>query len=334
MTADTVKQQTLGSSGAVSRGFRTVLGVMRGLTRLALFAVLTVPLMPLQAVFVALDLPAARRLPCWYHGWVARIFGVTIRREGRVAPDVPLLLVANHTSWLDIIIVSAVAPVSFVAKAEIKRWPFVGWLAQLQRTIFIDRTRRRATQDVARALAARLRAGDTVLFFPEGTIGDGNRILPFKSSLFASVRPRAGAGSGAADAGEPLADLPADTHVQTIVLAYTHLSGLPLGRGGRARFAWLGGENIARDVWRRLTGAPLDVVVRAGAPAPLTSFADRKELARAMEAQISRDLGTALRPPRRSADHGHGAATATAASGAAVIAPDVRGDGMHLARPV
>src|SRR5512139_3485301 len=114
---------------------------LRAATVLAGFMGFTLPLMPVQAILLRWSPSAARRFPHWYHRHVCRILGIRLHIDGAVATG-PVLLVSNHTSWLDIPVLSAVAPVSFVAKAEVARWPFVSSLARLQRTVFVDRTKR------------------------------------------------------------------------------------------------------------------------------------------------------------------------------------------------
>lgn len=94
------------------------------------------------------------------------------------------MLVANHISWLDIYTINAIAPMRFVAKDDIRRWPVVGWLAARAGTVFIRRGCRTSAQEVNQTLANVLRGGDCVVVFPEGTTTDGNDIKPFKSSLF------------------------------------------------------------------------------------------------------------------------------------------------------
>lgn len=164
------------------------MGTLRASSILAAFFTFTVPLMPVQAAFVRLSPKTARRFPHWYHKNVCRILGVRVRIEGEVAQGVPVLLVSNHTSWLDIPVLSAVAPVSFVAKKEVGSWPFVSALARLQRTVFVDRTRRQDAGNAANEIMDRLGKGDTIVLFAEGTSSDGNRVLPFKTSLFGAVR--------------------------------------------------------------------------------------------------------------------------------------------------
>ena len=112
--------------------------------------------------------------------------------DGSVAREHGVLLISNHVSWLDITVLSAVAPVSFVAKQEVASWPFVKWLAKLQRSVFVDRTRRSEVTDKANEILSRLEAGDHVVLFAEGTSSDGNSVVPFKTPLFAAVKPTRG----------------------------------------------------------------------------------------------------------------------------------------------
>jgi 1-acyl-sn-glycerol-3-phosphate acyltransferase len=240
--------------------------------------------MPVQALLLRLSRPAARRFPNWYHRKVCRILGVRLHIEGAIEPNAPVLLVSNHTSWLDIPVLSAVAPVSFVAKAEVSRWPFVSSLARLQRTVFIDRTRRVAVGDTAGEMAERLDQGDTLVLFAEGTSSDGNRVLPFRSALFAAAK------SG----GQPdLAKSP--VVVQTVALVYARLHGLPLSRGDRPLVGWYGDMDMQSHAWELLQAGPLDVVVRIGPPVPLHDFRDRKELAERTEAAVREGVVRTLR---------------------------------------
>ena len=96
-------------------------------------------------------------------------------------------MVANHSSWLDIFVLNAQAPVVFVSKAEVATWPGIGLLARATDTLFIRREARQKAAMQAAAVSARLRAGQTLLFFPEGTSSDNRRLLPFKSALFAGL---------------------------------------------------------------------------------------------------------------------------------------------------
>src|SRR3974377_2518655 len=109
---------------------------MRASFVLAVFFGFPFPLMPLQLLFLWTGSRYARTFPHWYHRQVCRIVGIRLHIDGGVARERSVLLISNHVSWLDITVLSAVAPVSFVAKQEVAFWPFVNWLAKLQRSVF------------------------------------------------------------------------------------------------------------------------------------------------------------------------------------------------------
>lgn len=258
-----------------------------------LFAIFTLPAMPVQGLLRMVTTRSARAFPHWYHRQLCRLLGVRIHQHGKIAEDRPVLLIANHISWLDIPVFGAIAPLCFVAKSEVSAWPFIGWLAKLQNTIFINRSQRRATRDSASEIIARLREGANVVIFAEGTSSDGNQVLPFKTSLFAAAKPR----------GEDADQLREGIYVQTAAIGYTHQQGLPLGRRGRPIVAWYGDMEIAGHAWQLLKRGPLDVHVRVGEPVRLDAFAGRKELARFAEDQVRRAFADILaRRPRRDAD--------------------------------
>ena len=267
-----------------------LLDKLRATMLLAGFFALTLPLMPVQAALLAIWPGAARRFPHWYHRQVCRLLGIRVSVEGAVAPDRPVLLVANHTSWLDIVVISAVAPLSFVAKKEVGEWPFVSWLARLQRTVFVDRRRRTATGTTASEMAERLAAGDTLVLFAEGTSSDGNRVLPFKTSLLAAAKPSRATGA---------VRQPSTAVVQTLAIVYTHLHGVPLTRADRPLIGWYGDMDLGPHAWALLQAGPLDVSVRLSEPLPLDDFIDRKVLARQSEQSVRAAVTCLLRRPQR-----------------------------------
>ncbi len=259
------------------------MGAVRAAAVLGGFMLLTLPLMPVQAALLRLWPDGARRFPNWYHRRVCKLLGLRLEIEGAVAKDRPVLIVANHTSWLDIPVLSAVAPLSFIAKKEVGTWPFVSALARLQQSVFVDRARRAAVAEAAEEIARRLERGDTLVLFAEGTSSDGNRVLPFMTSLFAAAMPS----SGRESAAKPV--------VQTLALAYTRLHGIPLGRADRPFVGWYGGMELKSHAWHLLGLGPLDVRIRIGPPVPLDSFADRKELARRTEQDVREGVVRLLR---------------------------------------
>ena len=121
----------------------------------------------------------------WLHGAACRVlraFGIRPTADGPIPTHG--LVVSNHLSYLDIVILSAVMPCFFVSKAEIARWPYFGKAARTGGTIFIDRRSRASTAEVVRQIADRLNLPVPVLLFPEGTSSDGSQVLGFHSSLY------------------------------------------------------------------------------------------------------------------------------------------------------
>src|SRR5437588_12704100 len=162
--------------------------MLRVIFVIVVFALVTLILMPLQWLAITFKRPLRRRIPVLYHRFVCRLLGIRIRSIGAPIDRRPLLIVANHSSWLDISVITAQAPGVFVAKAEIARWPFFGLLAKLQRTVIVERDRRQKTGEVNAEIGRRLAEGDPVLLFGEGTAGDGNRVMPFRTALIGAAR--------------------------------------------------------------------------------------------------------------------------------------------------
>ena len=187
----------------------------------------------------------------------------------------------------------------FVAKKEVAGWPIFGWLAKLQRTVFIDRERRHRTGAATQEIAERLLGGDAVVLFAEGTSSDGNRVLPFRSALIGAVHHAIGS----------------STHhervtVQPLSLAYVNLSGLPLGRAFRSRVAWYGDADLISHLVGECAAGTVDVKVSWGAPVSYDMSADRKDIARVAEQAV-----------RRITARGRGMARPVEAAGEAITAP-------------
>jgi lyso-ornithine lipid O-acyltransferase len=260
--------------------------MLRPVLALSAVAIVTLALLPFQWIAVRFRLEARRRIPVFYHRVVCRLLGVRIRERGRAAPVRPVLIVANHVSWLDIPVVTALAPVVFVAKREVGQWPLFGMLARLQRTVFVDRERRHDTGRVNDEIARRLGEGDPVVLFGEGTSGDGNRVLAFRSALVGAVH------ATVANAGSD-----GRAWVQPLSIAYTHMDGLPIGRPQRPRVAWYGAMSLVPHLTGVARCGALDVVVSWGEPVAVAAASDRKTLTRALESEVRRLTTTALRGP-------------------------------------
>jgi 1-acyl-sn-glycerol-3-phosphate acyltransferase len=181
-------------------------------------------------------------------------------------------------------VIASLAPVVFVAKSEVAGWPVFGWLARLQRTIFINRQARHQTGAATKEIARRLLGGDAVVLFAEGTSSDGIRVLPFRSSLVGAVH-------------HALGNSTRHTHVtvQPMSLAYVSFGGLPIGRALRERVAWYGDADLIPHLLHLLTSGAVDVTVSWGEAVAYDMSADRKAIARDAEKSVRRMTTAALR---------------------------------------
>jgi len=185
------------------------------------------------------------------------------------------LIACNHVSWMDIIVLSALTPLSFIAKKEVNSWPGFGLLARLQRTVFIDRDRRQSTGSSRDEIQERLKAGETLVLFAEGTSSDGFRVLAFKSAYFAAAES-------------------ADVVVQPVTLVYRGHWGVPMMRRRRPFFAWYGDMDMGPHLWQALAQGPIEVDVICHKPLTLAEAGNRKALARQAEEAVRRGLVQAL----------------------------------------
>lgn len=258
--------------------------MLRFAAALLALILLTLALLPLQLIGLAFRSDLQRSIPHLYHRALCALLGVRIRTIGRRSGDDPLLIVSNHVSWLDICVITALTPVVFVAKSEVARWPVFGWLARLQRTIFIERERRQKTGAATQEIAGRLLGGDAVVLFAEGTSSDGLRILPFRSALIGAVHHALG------DSTHHTA-----ITVQPLSLAYVRFGGLPVGRALRERVAWYGDADLIPHFIGILAAGAVDVTVTWGDAVSYDIAADRKQIARNAELSVRRMTVAALR---------------------------------------
>lgn len=260
-----------------------MMGLVRAVFSLVALALFLLPGLPAQWLSLKLGLPLARQIPFLFHRYVCAVIGVRLHIHGIPAAERPLLIVSNHLSWLDISVMSAVMPLSFVAKSDVAGWPVIGTFARLQRTIFVERTRRSTTGRTTRQMAERLVKGDPIVLFPEGTSSDGNYTLPFKSALVGAVekvimdRPQQ---SSERISGHQ------DAMIQPVSIAYTRLDGLPMTRRDRPMTAWYGDMDLGPHLWALLKTGAVDVVVTFGAPVSARAFANRKVLTRHLEDRV------------------------------------------------
>lgn len=251
---------------------------------IARLAAITAVALPTQMLAVRLRWPLARRLPVWWHRRALGALGVRVSVRGAPVGGRPLLVTPNHASWLDIPVIGSLMPISFVAKAEVASWPLFGLFAKLQRSVFVDRTRRTATGRAAGELGERLAAGDCMVLFPEGTSSTGDVVLPFRSALLGAARSAIDAGGGTA------------VWVQPMTVVYTRIAGMPIGRAERPRIGWTGDVALPPHLWGIMIAGGIDVEIVWGEPRPFDAATDRKALAADLEAAVRADLVALLRP--------------------------------------
>lgn len=251
---------------------------LRSCWRIFLYLLLTGSTIVIQGSALIFHLPWRESFPMWYHRQVCRIAGIRVERRGRQSREHPTLYVINHVSYLDIEVIGSIIRGSFVAKAEVAKWPLFGLLAKLQRSVFVER-RAPKTAETRDEMSKRLEAGESLMLFAEGTSSDGNRVLPFKSALFsvAEKRPR----------GKPLT-------VQAVSVAYAKLDGLPMGRYLRPYFAWYGDMDLFTHIWGAFGIGKVSVVVEFHKPVTFEQFGSRKAMAEYCQAQVRRGVSQAL----------------------------------------
>jgi 1-acyl-sn-glycerol-3-phosphate acyltransferase len=200
----------------------------------------------------------------WASGML-RLLNVTVRVNGQPVQQGPMLVVINHISWLDILVILAAQPVRFVSKSEVKHWPIIGWLATNAGTLYIERTNRRDALRVVHETAQALQSGKLIAIFPEGTTSDGKQLLPFHANLLQAA-------------------ISAESPVQPVALRFLEANGsLSMSP------VYIDDDTLLSSIWRMLRAEPvtaqldfLPPIASAGLP--------RRDLAQQLEQLIAARL--------------------------------------------
>ena len=230
--------------------------------RLIIFLLLTLALLPFQFIIVFFIKNYAYIIPYFYHKICLRIFGIKIKTFGKISINSPILLISNHASYLDIIILGSLFKTSFIAKKEISKWPLLGILAKLQNTIFIDR-RVSSLKNQENQIIKHLNEKKNLVIFPEGTSSDGNRVLPFKSSLFNIFEK----------------NLNSKILVQTITIVYKKINGIPMNRIERKNITWHSNMDLIPNIFNVLKKLSIEVEIIFNDEFLPSKEYDRKKLA-------------------------------------------------------
>lgn len=190
-------------------------------------------------------LPAGQRqarVQAWQRELLA-CMGVTLQVRGMPPVQGPVLLVANHISWLDIPVMHAARHCRFISKSDVKGWPLLGRLATAAGTLYIERSSRRDARRMVQTMQQALADGDVLAVFPEGTTGDGHTLLPFHANLLQAA-------------------VEGDAPVQPVGLRFID------GATGQISQAasYIGDESLVGSLWRTLCADGVVAVVHYGAP--------------------------------------------------------------------
>ena len=141
-------------------------------------------------------------IPRAWHRMILRLLAIKVHVVGEPSTSRPLLIVSNHVSWTDVMVIGSVADVHFIARGDMAHWPVMGTIGRLRRTVFIERGSRKRSAEQTAEIAGFVRRGDVLVLFAEGTTGDAAPFSPSKTSLFAALYP-------AGEPERPLRDSPA-----------------------------------------------------------------------------------------------------------------------------
>ena len=197
---------------------------------------------------VALRFPALSpdRQHAHVQAWALQLLahaGIHLRILGTPPVAGPVMLVANHLSWLDIPVMHAARHCRFVSKSDVQGWPLIGTLATAAGTLYIERASRRDALRMVRTMQEALQRGEVLAVFPEGTTGDGRAMLPFHANLLQAA-------------------VVAEAPVQPVGLRFADRAT------GATSFApsYIGDETLVGSIWRTLSAPPIEAIVHYGTP--------------------------------------------------------------------
>lgn len=202
------------------------------------------------------------RIQCWSHR-LLDCLGVALQLRGQALAGGPLLLVANHVSWLDIASIHAVGYCRFVAKANVRQWPLIGFLAEGTGTLFVQRESPRDASRVVQQMVQSLRQGEVVALFAEGTTSDGTGVLPFRGGLLQAA-------------------IAVDCPIQALALKF-----IDSATGAHSAAAcYVGQDTLLLSLWRIVCASGLTVQITLG-PTQCVAGRDRRTLALELGQQVA-----------------------------------------------
>lgn len=251
---------------------------MPRLLKIAVLILTSFVLVPLQMVWLLI--PRLRKrfwvIPRLWHRIALRLMGfrITIKGKKNLPRKKNVMYVANHCSYLDILVLGTFLSGAFISKSEVAHWPVFGFLAKLQGTFFINRQAKYARQQ-KKELSLLAQNGTNFVLFPEGTTTDGTYVMPFKSALFGVAT-----------------DLNMD--IQPIALRYKTINGKPFSQNNKTKIAWYidkeTGYNpdLAPHLWDAFALKSVEVEIRILPTIPVSEYPHRKQLASHSHEMVAR----------------------------------------------
>ena len=244
-------------------------------SKFVLFAVASTLLMALSVLFGKIIPSIEKWLPVLFHKLLLWQLSIKVEIVGEIYQSKKSnLFISNHLSYLDIPILGSKFPVRFVAKSEVESWTFFGFLAKKGRSIFIKRNKSDSFNQKNKLLDI-LSSGEKVFLFPEGTTSDGNRVLEFKSSAFASVENQ-------------------NFTIQPIVVFYSDFNGIPINRWLRPMIAWYGDMDLKPHLFKLVGLKSIKAELIYLEPVNTQNFENRKDLSNHLEDKIRKAYSSAL----------------------------------------
>lgn len=258
---------------------KSTLKKTRAIRRIIAILLWTALCIPFQTLFIKSPGRIKIRFACFYWYIVGKLLGLQFRIFGNIFSITsqssknkrPVLYIANHCSWLDIITVGGLTPGCFVAKKEVGTWPLISILCKLGRVSFVSRQRQSTAKEQI-ALQKRLEQGDSLILFPEGTSSDGSHLYPFMSSFFVLAKPLGKNKNNTS----PIIPI-----IQPISVAYDRLDMLPVTRLKRPIYCWYGDMELTPHLWELSQWSDMRASIIFHKPIDPENFKTRKELAKA-----------------------------------------------------
>lgn len=242
-------------------------------------AIWSISLIPFQIIILSVHRGKwAYELPYIWERGMCRIFGIKVVIEGVPNKDKQTIYMANHLSYLDIPAIASILKASFVAKADVAKWPVFGFLSKMQQTAFIERSRKEVALQ-KNALQNMLAEGKSLIIFPEGTSSDGRDVLPFKSSLFSIAL------------GENATQQ--DLYIQPVTVSLINANGAePTTQDIRDLYAWHGDMTLPPHLWQFAKSCGATIKLTFHEPYIAATFDDRKILAGKCHTDVLNGLHT------------------------------------------